>query len=74
MSSAVGKRKLTIDLILHTDRSVEYRDSVYQKALRRYGTGHNLTQPRKSIDNAYIVVFNSLKYELISNKTFQTTQ
>ncbi|WP_444901414.1 IS3 family transposase [Microbulbifer sp. SSSA007] len=71
--NAIRKRGSQPELILHTDRSVEYRGSEYQKELRRYGIQHSLSRVGKCTDNAHMEsFFHSLKTELIRETSFQT--
>jgi len=52
LKNAVKKRKPQGDLMLHTDRGVEYRCHVYQAALKRSSITHSLSRAGKCTDNA----------------------
>ena len=57
LENAVKKRKLSGDLMLHTDRELEYRGQVYQKVLKRHGIIHSLSRAGKCIDNGHMESF-----------------
>ena len=54
LENAVKKCKPSGDLMLHTDRGVEYRGHVYQKVLKRHGIIHSLSRAGKCTDNAHM--------------------
>lgn len=59
--------------MLHTDRGVEYRGQVYQKALKRNGIVHNLSRAGKCIANAHMeLLFYSMKAEVIHGNVFKS--
>jgi len=47
--------------MLYTDRGVEYRGQVYQKALKLKGIKHSLSRAGKCTDNAHMEPFFLLK-------------
>ena len=57
LENAIKKRKPQDNLMLHTDRGVEYRGQVYQKALKRKGIVHSLSRAGKCTDNAHMESF-----------------
>ena len=54
LQNAVKKRKPSGNLMLHTDRGVEYRGHIYQKALKRHGIIYSLSRAGKCTDNAHM--------------------
>ena len=71
--NAVKKRKPHENLMLHTDRGVEYRGQVYQKALKRNGIVHSLSRAGKCTDNAHMEsFFHSMKAEVIRGNVFKS--
>ena len=73
LENAVKKRKPSGDLMLHTDRGVEYRGQVYQKVLKRHGIIHSLSRAGKCTDNAHMEsFFHSMKTEVIRGNVFKS--
>lgn len=73
LQNAIKKRKPQGDLMLHTDRGVEYRGQVYQKALKRRGIVHSLSRAGKCTDNAHMEsFFHSMKTEVIRGNVYKT--
>ncbi len=73
LQNAVKKRKPQSELMLHSDRGVEYRGQVYQKALKKSGIVHSLSRAGKCTDNAHMEsFFHSMKTEAIRGNTFKT--
>lgn len=71
LENAVKKRKPVGDLMLHTDRGVEYRGHIFQKVLKRHGITHSLSRAGKCTDNAHMEsFFHSMKTEVIRGNTF----
>ena len=59
--------------MLHTDRGVEYRGQVYQKALKINGIVHSLSRAGKCTDNAHMeLFFHSMKAEVIRGNVFKS--
>jgi putative transposase len=73
LENALNKRKPTNNLMLHTDRGVEYRGQVYQDVLKRHGIIHSLSRPGKCTDNAHMEsFFHSMKTEVIRCNVFKS--
>ena len=73
LQNAIKKRKPQGDLMLHTDRGVEYRGNVYQTALKRGGITHSLSRAGKCTDNAHMEsFFHSMKTEVIRGNVFNS--
>jgi len=63
---ALKKRRPPPGLIFHSDRGVEYRGEVFQKALNLEGISHSLNRASHCTDNAHMEsFFHSMKAELI---------
>ena len=73
LMSAVRKRNPDLGLMIHTDRGVEYRGSVYQAELNRHGMKHSLNRAGRCTDNAHMEsFFHSMKAELIRGAVFKS--
>ena len=73
LQNALKKRKPSGDLMLHTDRGVEYRGQVYQKVLQRHDITHSLSRAGKCTDNAHMEsFFHSMKTEVIRGNVYKT--
>lgn len=73
LQNAIKKRKPAKGLMIHTDRGVEYRGQVYQRALKRNGIIHSLSRAGKCTDNAHMEsFFHSMKAEVIRGNTFKS--
>ena len=73
LQNAIKKRNPQGDLMLHTDRGVEYRGQVYQKALKRRGIVHSLSRAGNCTDNAHMEsFFHSMKTEVIRGNVYKT--
>ena len=73
LQNAIKKRKPLGDLMLHTDRGVEYRGQVYQKVLRCNNIVHSLSRAGKCTDNAHMEsFFHSMKTEVIRGTVFKS--
>lgn len=73
LKNAIKKRKPKGELMLHTDRGVEYRGQTYQKALKRKGIIHSLSRAGKCTDNAHMEsFFHSMKAEVIRGNVFKS--
>jgi len=59
LQNAIKKRNPQEGLMIHTDRGVEYRGQVYQKALKRKGIIHSLNRADKCNDNAHMESFST---------------
>ncbi|WKE66658.1 IS3 family transposase [Gallaecimonas kandeliae] len=70
---ALKQRKPKPELILHTDRGVEFRAKAMQKWLTKYGIRHSMNRPGQCTDNAEVEsFFKTLKAELIHDSHFGT--
>lgn len=73
LKQAIKTRKPLNDLMLHTDRGVEYRGNVFQAVLKRRGITHSLSRAGKCTDNAHMEsFFHSMKAEVIRGNTFKS--
>lgn len=71
--AAVRKRQPKPGLMIHTDRGVEYRGSVFQQELKKYGIAHSLNRAGQCTDNAHMEsFFHSMKADLIRGNVFKT--
>jgi transposase InsO family protein len=65
-------RKTSGDLMLHTDRGVEYRGHVYQRVFKRHGIIHSLSRAGKCTYNTHMEsFFHSMKTEVIRGMYFK---
>jgi len=70
---ALKKRKPSAGLIFHSDRGIEYRGEVFQKALNKRGIRHSLNRAGHCTDNAHMEsYFHSMKAELIRGIRYVT--
>lgn len=70
---ALTQRKPKPGLILHTDRSVEFRAQAMQIWLNKFGIRHSMNRPGQCTDNAEVEsFFKTLKSELIYENYFPT--
>jgi putative transposase len=68
---ALKKRKFPRDVIVHTDRGVEYTGHMFQDTLKRWGLRHSVNRPGYCTDNTFMEsFFHSLKAELIRGTVF----
>jgi putative transposase len=68
---ALKKRGFPTDVIVHTDRGVEYTGYLFQDTLAKFGLIHSVNRPGYCTDNAFMESFyHSLKAELIRGTTF----
>lgn len=69
---AIKKGREPKDVILHTDRGVEFTGSDFQSELAKNGMHHSVNRPGCCTDNAYMESFyHSLKGELIRKARFK---
>lgn len=69
---ALRKNRNTKDLILHTDRGVEFTGHKFQDELASVGIKHSVNRPGYCTDNAYMESFyHTLKGELIRKAVFK---
>jgi transposase InsO family protein len=72
LQNAIKKRKSSGDIMLHTDRGIEYRGHIYQKVLKHHGIIYSLSRAGKCSDNAHMEsFFYSMKVEVIRGNTFK---
>jgi len=70
---ALKQRKLSVDLLLHSDRGSQYASELYQKLLKRNGILCSMSRKGNCWDNAVMESFyHTLKVELIYRKTYET--
>lgn len=68
---ALKKRNYPRDVIVHTDRGIEYTGYLFQETLVKYGLTHSVNRPGHCTDNAFMESFyHSLKAELIRGTVF----
>jgi len=68
---ALKKRGFPRDVIVHTDRGVEYTGYLFQETVKKYGLIHSVNRPGYCTDNAFMESFyHSLKAELIRGSIF----
>ncbi len=68
---ALKKRGFPTNVIVHTDRGVEYTGYFFQDALKKFGLIHSVNRPGYCTDNAFMESFyHSLKAELIRGTLF----
>jgi len=73
LKNAIKKRNREANLMIHTDRGVEYRGQVYQRALEFRGIVHSLSRAGKCTDNAHMEsFFHSMKAEVIRGNVYKT--
>ena len=73
LSYALKKRCHPKDIILHTDRGIEYTGSVFQNLLKKYDFKHSVNRAGYCTDNAFMESFyHSLKAELIRGNIFNS--
>jgi len=72
---ATSKRKVPKNMIVHSDRGVQYRSTVYQKKLKHLGCRISMSRKGNCWDNAAMEAFFSrLKVELIYAENFETVK
>jgi len=68
---ALKKRGFPTNVIVHTDRGVEYTGYLFQDTLAKFGLIHSVNRPGYCTDNAFMESFyHSLKAELIRGTIF----
>ena len=72
---AVMGRRPPRDLLLHSDRGVQYCAGAFRRQLRRYGIRQSMSRKGDCWDNACVeTFFASLKTELIGDRIFVTRE
>lgn len=75
LEMAVSDREVQPDMLLHSDRGVQYRGHDYQMSLREYGIRCSMSRTGNCWDNAVMESFFSrLKVELIYAEPFETVE
>jgi transposase InsO family protein len=75
LDMAVTSRQIEPELLLHSDRGVQYRGHDYQLALREYGIRCSMSRTGNCWDNAVMESFFSrLKVELIYAENYRTVE
>jgi transposase InsO family protein len=73
LDMAIARRNIGEDLLVHSDRGVQYRSHRYQKKLLSYGCRISMSRKGNCWDNAVVESFFSrLKVELIFAEKFTT--
>jgi len=69
---AVSRRRITADLIVHSDQGIQYRSNEYQQELLSYGCQISMSRKGNCWDNAAMESFFSrLKVELVYAEQFK---
>jgi len=70
---AIGQRRPTKTLILHSDRGAQFASTAYRQLLAQHGLVPSMSRKGNCYDNAFIEsFFSSLKYELVYHQRFAT--
>jgi len=73
LNMAIKQRKLSSDLLLHSDRGSQYASRLYQLLLVKHGILCSMSGKGNCWDNAVMESFyHTLKVELIYQNTYQT--
>lgn len=73
LNMAVALRQPQGNILIHSDRGVQYRGNEYQEALRSYGINCSMSRKGNCWDNAVMESFFSrLKVELVYAENFKT--
>jgi len=73
LNMAIKQRKLSSDLLLHSDRGSQYASKLYQLLLVKHGILCSMSRKGNCWDNAVMESFyRTLKVELIYQKTYET--
>ena len=73
LDMAIKQRRLSVDLLLHSDRGSQYASELYQRLLKRNGILCSMSRKGNCWDNAVMESFyHTLKVELIYQKTYET--
>ncbi len=68
---ALGQRRPSRALILHSDRGKQFASASYRQLLAQHGLIASMSRPGNCYDNAFIESFwSSLKYELVYHRRF----
>lgn len=70
---ALGQRRSTSPLIVHSDRGSQFASAAYRQVLAQHGLTASMSRPGNCYDNAFIESFwSSLKYEVVYHQRFAT--
>jgi transposase InsO family protein len=70
---ALGQRRPTGPLIVHSDRGAQFASAAYRQVLAQHGLLASMSRKGNCYDNAFIESFwSSLKYELVYHHRFAT--
>jgi len=73
LDMAIKQRRLSVDLLLHSDRGSQYASELYQLLLLKNGILCSMSRKGNCWDNAVMESFyHTLKVELICQKTYET--
>jgi len=75
LEMAVSRRETKGNMLIHSDRGVQYRGNEYQAALKTYGIDASMSRKGNCWDNAAMESFFSrLKVELVYAEDFKTVE
>ena len=70
---ALGQRRPSAGLILHSDRGAQFASAAYRQMLTEHGLVASMSRKGNCYDNAFIESFwSSLKYEVVYHQRFAT--
>lgn len=70
---ALGQRRPSAGLILHSDRGAQFASAAYRQVLTEHGLVASMSRKGNCYDNAFIESFwSSLKYEVVYHQRFAT--
>lgn len=75
LQMAIGRRRPSAGLIVHSDRGTQFASAEYRQLLARHGLLASMSRRGNCYDNAFIESFwSSLKYELVYHRRFATRE
>lgn len=75
LQMAIGRRRPSAGLIVHSDRGTQFASAEYRQLLVRHGLLASMSRRGNCYDNAFIESFwSSLKYELVYHRKFATRE
>lgn len=75
LQMAIGRRRPSAGLIVHSDRGTQFASAEYRQLLARHGLLASMSRRGNCYDNAFIESFwSSLKYELVYHRKFATRE
>ena len=73
LKMAIGNRRPSPGLLMHSDRGIQYASYEYQKLLQKHGMICSMSRKGNCYDNAVLEsFFHTLKVELIYGNVFET--